>query len=226
MHYIDPELQRFGVKETSQNDEDGIIRRLNEIAGLTSGSFAEFGIGPPAGRDLTHGLEGNFVALRRAGWNGVFWNGDGFAPDSGVRQQFVTPLTINSIFRKHALPRDLDWLSIDIDGQDFWVWLSLDWRPRFVIVEYNAEFGPEISKTIAYDPSHAWDGTIYYGASLAAFEALARDKGYVLVYANGVNGFFVRSDMISNPDDFSLNRLFVGLSLHAPDHLGRPWVEI
>ena len=91
-----------------------------------------------------------------------------------------------------------DLLSIDIDGNDYWVWNAIDGQPRLVVIEYNSSFGPDRAVTIPYDPSfdrfqHHPFG-IYHGASIAALAKLGAAKGYALVGgdSNGVNAFFVR----------------------------------
>lgn len=112
----------------------------------------------------------------------------------GVRQEFITAENIEPLFQKYGVPPEFDLLSIDIDGNDYWVWKAIThFRPRVVIMEYNANKGPDASVTIPYDPAFIWDKTDYQGASLRALEKLGREKGYTLVATdrNGVNAFFV-----------------------------------
>jgi hypothetical protein len=94
-------------------------------------------------------------------------------------------------------------LSVDIDGNDYWVWQAIDVvRPRIVVIEYNARFGADRAVTIPYDPQfvrqQAHYSMIYYGASLAALTQLGQAKGYALVGCNsaGNNAFFVRKDIL------------------------------
>jgi tetratricopeptide (TPR) repeat protein len=89
-------------------------------------------------------------------------------------------------------------LSIDIDGNDYFVWQALTYRPRVVVIEYNASVPPELSRAIVYDPKFKWDNTDYFGASLRALADLGNRKGYELVYCEraGGNAFFVaRSEL-------------------------------
>jgi hypothetical protein len=115
-----------------------------------------------------------------------------------VRRERVDAENIQDLFTKYDVPADFDLLSIDIDGNDYWVWNALDrFEPRVVIVEYNVFFMPMTAKTIAYNPNHIWDKDhygLYHGASLAAFDRLARSKGYTLVYTEPYcpNAIFVR----------------------------------
>lgn len=74
--------------------------------------------------------------------------------------------------------------------------------------------------------NHVWDKTRYHGASLLALDKIAKAKFYTLVFANGVNAFFVRDDLVSNKNDFRYEDLFVPFAGHAEDLHNRPWVHI
>lgn len=93
-------------------------------------------------------------------------------------------------------------LSIDIDGNDYWVLAALDWkklRPDILVVEYRATLGWKDVKTVPYTPDFRWSGKDdWCGASLAAFVRLLGKKGYTLVYCGeaGLNAFFVRTDLV------------------------------
>jgi hypothetical protein len=120
-----------------------------------------------------------------------------------IVQCFVTAENIDGVLEANGMTGDVDLLSIDIDGNDWWVWNAITAiRPRVVAIEYNASFGPDESLTVEYDPDfdrkakHAsgW----YHGASIAALESLARRRGYALVGADssGINAFFVRRELV------------------------------
>jgi hypothetical protein len=86
-------------------------------------------------------------------------------------------------------------LSIDIDGNDYWVWEALNViEPRVVIIETNRTFGMR-NIVVPYDKDYRRPGkhALYSGASPAAMEKLAKRKGYRLVGANnyGINMIFV-----------------------------------
>ena len=225
--YITPNLIDFERKDFSQFGEDGVIERLAADLGISQGSFFEFGIGPPWDSTFEKsGLEGNFVLLRKKGWSGVFLDGETYSPEARVRREFVSALNINAIYRKHGLPDDLDFMSIDVDGQEFWIWMALDYRPKVVISEFNGAFATDVSVTIQFDINHRWDGTVYHGASLAALDKLAVAKGYQLVWSNGVNAAFVRTDLVSNKSDFKLEAIYRSYPPHPPDTRRRPWITI
>jgi hypothetical protein len=223
-----PDLKACGNQIHSQTDEDGIIEAIFEDIPPRSRFFVEFGIGPNW-LDPTYekGIEGNCVLLREKGWTGLFMDGGEHPEHYDIKREFITAMNINGLLRKYGTPEHVDIVSIDVDGQDFWIWMALDYRPTLIICEYNPNFfNAHDSVTVAYDPNFRWDTTKYYGASLGALVKLAADKDYKLVYANGVNGFFVRRDMLANPDDFDEKQLLVSLDQHGYDHFRRAWVSI
>ena len=117
-------------------------------------------------------------------------------------QGFVNQENINQILSKNGLSGDIGILSIDIDGNDYWVWKAIDIiSPRIVIVEYNAKFGISKALTIPYDPnftrSKAHYSMMYAGASLKALCLLGNEKGYAFIGCNsaGNNAFFLRKDV-------------------------------
>ncbi len=186
------DLEAHARQVYSQGGEDGVLLRLFERIGVRHRSFVEFGAW-----DGVH--LSNTANLRlHHGWTGLLMEGSDRADGTVVRREFVTADNVEALFDHYDVPHDFDLLSIDIDGNDYWVWKALErYAPRVVIGEYNPFFQPETAKTMAYDPDHVWDRDDYpryHGASLGAFEKLAADKGYVLVYTEPYhpNAIFVR----------------------------------
>ena len=203
-------LENFGYKVYSQNDEDGIIQEIFRRIGTESKEFIEFGV--------QDGLECNSHYLLHQGWHGLWLEGDSgactqighkFRPviKEGVLKvvnAFITRENIEALILKnrnsHNDGASPDFLSIDIDGNDWYVWDAIkSIKPRLVCIEYNGKFPPDYSWKQAYDAKHIWDGSDWQGASLKAMELLGKQKGYVLVGTNltGVNAFFVREDLFS-----------------------------
>lgn len=195
------DLTRFELKGFSQNGEDGVIAEIMRRIGVAHATFVEFGI--------ESGAEGNCVYLAEArGWSGLFMEGDSdhFARlERRYRDRdriqtvkaMVGPDNINDLIRSAGFDDDLDLLSIDIDGNDYWVWEAVDVvTPSVVCIEYNAHVAYGVRAVQPFDPNAHWNGSSYYGASLAALEDLGREKGYTLVHTElaGVNAFFVRND--------------------------------
>jgi hypothetical protein len=195
--FVFQDLERYESQVYSQCGEDGVIARIFECIGVTSRSFVEFG--------AKDGVElSNTANLRlNHGWHGLLMDGDADENDPLVRREFITAENINDLLEKWSVPAQPDLMSIDLDGNDYWVWKALEpVQPRVVIVEYNVFFGLNVSKTIAYNPNHVWDTTRYHGASLAAMHALGDQKGYSLVYTDtyAPNAYFVLRSAL--PEDY------------------------
>jgi hypothetical protein len=229
-----PRLQAFGEKVHAQNDEDGVIEYLFSRIPTRQSFFVEIGVGPAFRGGQTHSindaeLECNCLRLAERGWRGVFVDGGSKSPTVDVKHEFVTAENINEILERYSVPEDFDLFSLDIDGNDYWVWEALDRQPSVVIVEYNATIAASESKTIVYDPSFSWGGhggTEYHGASLLALTRLGERKGYKLVYANGTNAFFVLADLFSNHEDFPYERLYVRRERYGPKRSDDIWQEV
>jgi hypothetical protein len=224
--YADPKrLNRFECQVFSQSGEDGILAEIFRRIGTGPRHFVEFGVG--------NGTENNTVRLLLEGWRGLWieCSEKSVRHIRSVQERFlrerrlrlrdatVTAESIETILREEDVPEELDLLSIDIDGNDYWVWKAITrFRPRVVMMEYNALFRPPIRWVRSYDPRAAWRQTTYYGASLASLTALAEEKGYALVGCNltGVNAFFVRKDLLGDgfAGPFTAEHHYEPLRLH------------
>lgn len=188
------DLTRYERRIYSQNGEDGILQAIFARVGTTNRYFVEIGTGD--------GSECNTRYLAdHHDWRGLLLDCRYENPTRSLYREFVTAENINPLFAKYNVPAEFDLLSIDIDGNDLWVWNSIDarWRPRVLVIEYNSNVGPDASLTIPYDQEFCWDGTTYYGASLRALCALAELRGYALIACDsrGINAFFVRADLVA-----------------------------
>jgi hypothetical protein len=172
----------------SQGPEDAILARIFDAIGTTNRYAVEFGARDGVRLSNTH-------ALRLQGWTCLLLDANPVAKI--VRRAFLTAENINATFARYAVPADFDLLSIDVDGNDFYLWQALSgYRPRVVVIEYNCRFGPDQSVVIAYRPDFIWDRSNYYGASAAALVKLGAEKGYVLADVSPrINLVFVRADL-------------------------------
>lgn len=233
------DLTPFELKAFSQNGEDGVIQEVLRRIGAGSGTFAEFGIGS--------GVEGNCVFLAQVlGWRGVFLEGDAAAyerlalryehvPGVTAAQAYVEPATIDEVLPNAGVVAEPDVLSIDVDGNDYYLWEALtSVRPRLVVIEYNAALDPAAQLVQPYSPTGP-DGTAFFGASLGALEALGKRKGYRLVHTElaGVNAFFVRQELAGDaflpltavprrPPNYYLD----DVTMHAPADPAREYVTV
>ncbi|MBJ21013.1 MAG: FkbM family methyltransferase [bacterium] len=191
------DLEAAAARVYCQGGEDGVLLRLFEKIGTRHRSFVEFGAWDGEHLSNTANLRLNH------GWTGLLMEGSERADGELVRRERVDAENVETLFDRYGVDRDFDLLSIDIDGNDYWVWKALErYIPRVVLVEYNIFFRRETAKTIAYDANHGWDREhygLYHGASLAAFHKLARSKGYRLVYTEPYcpNAIFVRASELA-----------------------------
>lgn len=179
---------KYEKKIFSQNGEDGVIEAIFGLIGTTNKYFVEFGGG---------GGECNTRLLRDSGWDGL-WMDNNDQEDQRVKKEFVTSKNINNLLDKYNVPQEFDLLSIDIDGQDFWVWKAITRRPRVVVIEYNGYLPTDSRKVVPENEDFSWDGTDYYGAGLEAMRLLGCSKNYTFAYLdfNLVNAFFIRNDCV------------------------------
>jgi hypothetical protein len=202
-------LEPFGYKVYSQNDEDGILAEIFSRLKISQGLFCEIGV--------ENGLECNTLYPVHQGWRGCWLerNESQRAPISTTFASLIhagrlvlglgviTPDNVNNAIAG-ALgaigrgPKELDFLSIDIDGMDIYLWEALSFSPKVLCIEYNAKFPPPLVKQPVLDAKNVWRGGDYMGSSLSALFETGKRKGYRLVGTNivGGNAFFVRDDLV------------------------------
>jgi hypothetical protein len=217
-----PSIWDTGLRVFSQFDEDGIALFLLGIAGEGPRTVVDLGSGDGVYASNAANLLLNF------GYYGLLVDGDEARvaharsfyaehPDTHDRppvtvQAFLTRENVNDVIRDHGFEGEIDLLSIDVDGNDYWLWEALDSiSPRFVVIETHPELGRE-SYVMPYDADFVWKTARpgRYGASPAAAAELAERLGYRLVGANvyGFNVFFARSDVATALPTVSVDRLF------------------
>lgn len=198
-------LSDYELRVFSQWREDGMIQFLLKHVAPENKIFVEFGAD-------AYNFESNTrFLLTNDNWRGLVMDGSERAIEELKRSRawelydltavkaFITRENINELLTQHGISGEIGLLSIDIDGNDYWVWQAINViQPVIVIAEYNHRFGPERAVTIPYDEKFdrkdAHPSKLYFGASLKALCQLGKAKGYALVGCNGVNAFFVRAD--------------------------------
>lgn len=207
-------LRAYEARHYSQHDEDGVIARLFELVGTTNRYFVEFGV--------EDGLECNSRRLRQRGWSGIMMDRDHDNPELALYRETVTAENVNRLFAKYGVPRSFDLLSIDIDGNDYWVWKAITqaFEPQVVVVEFNAAIPVEVSVAMPYEPEFRWRGEAGIGQSLRAVQKLGRERGYCLVYANPPAAFLVLRPLL--PRSFHEPSVNEALLLEADElHAGQ-----
>ena len=202
---IDYEFQVF-----SQWGEDGIISYLVNNVEIEVNFFVEFGV--------ENYLESNTrFLLKKFNWSGLIIdssqkNIDYIKKDKIYWQhninalcEFISRENINNIFLENVSQKNIGLLSIDIDGNDYWVWKAITTiDPSIVVIEYNSILGSNKNYTVPYNKNFkrnkAHYSNLYYGASLPALVKLGKEKGYALVTCNsaGNNAFFVKKNLLND----------------------------
>ncbi len=196
----------------AQNGEDKIAARIFAEIGTVNQVAVEFGA-------LDGWHSSNTAHFREQGWRCHLW--DSGPLDPMVAYAVMTAENVNQVFAEAGVPQAFDLLSIDIDGNDLWVWKALTYRPQVVIIEYNPFWGVRKSRTVPYDPARQWDGTIYYGASIAALTRLGAQKGYDLVAATRCNLVFAPAGALPVLDVHTIPE---ARKVKRPDPAERKWV--
>lgn len=211
----DVEFQVF-----SQFGDDGIIQYLVNSLPIEERIFVEFGV-----ENYTE-ANTRFLLINDK-WSGLVMDGDqrnidyinkdlvSIFYDVRPKQAFITAENINAHLEEAGFTGRIGLLSVDIDGMDYWVWQAMTAvNPAIVVAEYNATFGCERAITIPYQPdflrAKAHPSRLYWGASLAALQDLAKAKGYAFIgcNSNGNNAYFVRNEYAADPAVAGLERCF------------------
>ena len=207
---VDPGTSVREFKVFSQSGEDGAIQWLIHNIPIQSKRFIEFGV-----QNYTE--SNTRFLLMHDNWSGLIMDGSQENMDY-VKQDnicwmhdlkpvpaFITAENINTLIRDNGFDGEVGILSIDIDGNDYWVWKAISCvQADIVICEYNSRFGSERAVTIPYDPNfyrtEAHSSNLYFGASIRALTLLGQQKGYALVYGNeiGSNLFFIRRELLND----------------------------
>lgn len=200
-------MRNAEFKVYSKNGGDGLLLHIFSKIGVTNRTFIEMGV--EQGRECnTANLSLNF------GWKGMIVDANERWMESAknfYRERlgqnaanvkavtcFITAENINETISQNDIFGEIDLLSIDIDGNDYWILKAINAvNPRVIVAEYNASFGLK-PITVKYTPDmRCQRGNLHFGASLTALTKLANSKGYILIGCDsqGHDAFFVRKDV-------------------------------
>ena len=247
-----PKFQEVGFHVYSQVDEDGILLYIFALIGTTNRRCVEICAGSGIECNTSNLIINHF-------WTGLLFDGDAaniergrkFYENSAVYvfppqlvHVWITRSNINDLVRDHGFEGEIDLLSIDMDGIDYWLWEAIEViKPRVVVVEYQCTLGPERSCTVPYsddfNPAPYAPGdcrpSSFSGATLAAFRKLGKKKGYRFVGCNalGFNAFFIRDGIgedifpeIPHDEWFRIPKVVMEMKMRGEDVGALPWVDI
>jgi hypothetical protein len=210
-------INDFEYQITSQNNEDGIINHIFDILKIDKLNFMEIGF------DY---YQNNSLAVLKRCNKGLFIDGDNkkaiilrnvlklFYPATKITVQnaLVDIDNINQIKEQNFNNQEeIDFLSIDVDGIDYYLLKEINFKPKLICIEYNFWFGKDLSCAVPYKKNYSLDSlSNYVGASLKALTELANSKGYHLIALDSacVNAFFIRDDLKHNFEILNLEKSF------------------
>ncbi len=191
-------LQQFQKNIMSQSGIDGIVEHIFEILGTSNKWAVEFG----AWDGKLYSNSWNLI--NNHDWKSVFIEGNSAKYldllDTYECNPNVIPVntyvaieeglsSLDEILKTYNVPQDFDFLSVDVDGCDWYIWQTLQaFRPRLIVIEFN----PTIPNYVLFIQPK--DVAINQGCSLRALIELGKEKGYELVATTGWNAFFVRKE--------------------------------
>lgn len=179
----------------SQGNQDAVLAYVFSQIGSGAKSFVEFGF---SSSKYGQGTGANTELLFRQGWRGLLLDGQKENKAINLHTEWISADKIVATLKKYHVPLNVDYLSIDIDSADLWVFraiISSSFRPRVVTVEYNSNYPIHSSFTNTGRPDYRWKGDRLYGTSLAALYLVAEEFGYALVdVVPCLDAVFVRKD--------------------------------
>jgi hypothetical protein len=211
------EIKNHRKKKYSQCGEEGFIEFILKNLGIESGNILEFGAGDGVGLS-------NSLYFIEKGWNALRFDGNPKG-STDVIQAWIDTDYVDGLLNKYD---KFDVVMIDLDGNDYYILDVLlgsaehSKHPALVVCEINPAFERHEAKAIEYSGSHTWQGTTYYGMSLAAAETMMETHGYKLVFVNdSLNAYFVKAELL--PDE--VINIEYRKKLDHPKGSGN-WVEI
>jgi hypothetical protein len=207
---LEKNIKKKEFKVFSQWGEDGIIDYLISNLDIENKTFIEFGVENYSEANTKFLLlnknwsgfviDSSYENVQNIKKNELYWK-----YSLTAKSEFITKENVNSVLGESNFDKNLGLLSIDVDGNDYWIWEQIkDIDPSIVVIEYNSRFGKEKSYVVPYEKNFQrlkkhYSG-IYYGASLKALIKLAIKKGYSFITCNsaGNNAFFVKKDLLND----------------------------
>jgi hypothetical protein len=180
---------------TSQKGQESIINYTFECIGTTNKYYVELGA-------IDGHLYSNTANLRvNNGWSGLLIEGNPEIPsnpDINLHNRRIFKNNICEILKEFNVPKDHDFICIDLDGFDYWITKAVleEYSPRVIMVETNVRFEPNQSWTLKYNENWDWDGSSWYGASPYAFKKMLNEFGYIPVWMHLDDMIVIRKDIL------------------------------
>ena len=211
--FVREQLVRRDRRYLSQEHQDALIQRVFACVGMSNHYFVEFGF-----NEAGYGLDGGPFnrssgaqthMLHELGWRGLLLDGENENAAINLRKHFLFASNVQALFNQYAVPKDLDFLSVDMDSHDLFVLRSIlsgGWRPRLFSAEFNCNYGSHRYPIALLDPTlergEVPPGYVFkyadcsWGTSSYALQLLGREFGYSLIArVRSLDLFFLRDDL-------------------------------
>lgn len=192
---------KFGSGTYSQSYQDELLAIIFENIGTANSipCCIEFGFNSMS---LTGGSGANTTSLTlNHNWESLLLDGGHENPAINLHRHLLSSTNICEVFRKYNVPREPEYVSIDVDSTDLWLFDALlkDYRAMVFSVEYNSHFPLDKAITFPNDPDQRYEGDRGYGASLNALNMVASEHGYSLLWVvPQLDAFFIRNDLVDD----------------------------
>lgn len=201
-------------KRYSQFGEEAFILHIFKSIGTINKYFVDLGAGDGVYLSNTKLLKDEY------GWNGLMMDADNHGNEE-VKKEFITATNILELLYKYDVPNKFDFLSIDLDGNDWYVLdVILDnYAPRLIMAEFNGTIPLGVDKVMVYNENHSWNNDDYYGASFEAFKRLGEQRGYSTIFSYAsTNIYLIKKDELQEPNkDFGITYNPIQYHPHNPN---------
>lgn len=193
----------------SQHSQDEYGRQIFNAIGETNRYYVEFGFNSPS---FEGGSGANTLALYNRGWKGLLMDGDFDNSTINLHKHYLFQSNIVSLFQKYDVPKDMDYLSVDMDSHDLFVLRSIlagDYKPRVINAEFNSNYWGSKAALTQYDPTletndvpagYKFEFTqCAWGTSPGALDVVAKEFGYTLVgRLSHFDMIWIRNDLVQS----------------------------
>ena len=168
--HLNRDFRDVEFRNFSQNGEDGILLYLFSLIGHGNRRAVELCAGD--------GIECNSANLIvHHDWDALLLDGNPELIAKGrefysqhqetsrlgptLAAEWITVENVNQILTKHGYDDAIDFLSLDMDGVDYWILEAIDLRPRVIVVEYNNRIPATECVTVPYQDAEVDTSSCY-----------------------------------------------------------------
>ena len=186
----------------SRSNEANILKQL--IADLLPANHHRTAVDIGAGDGVRWS---NTYPLFSEGWRGVGVEADSrkviklarayrYYPRVSACRARILPHTIAPLLRAYEIEKNFSVLSLDIDGNDYWVLRAIlaEFRPRLVVTEINEKIPPPIRFIVKYNPDFELRHH-FFGYSIASLADLCAEFDYSIMGLEYNNAFLAANEL-------------------------------